>query len=447
MSNIDFLIDRFLLNQDKEAIICLDKSITYGDLNNLRLNTSKRFIEEGIIAGMPVILRANYSPLSIATLLSLIEIGCIIIPLTQSSYEALEPSINDVFPQILISIINENLLFTKLPQNSVPSLYLELQNRKSPGLVLFTSGSSGKPKAVVHDFSKLLEKFIEKRPSFITLNFLLFDHWGGLNTLLYGLSNTCLIVIPTERTPEYICNLIESHKVELLPTTPSFLNMILLSKAYVGKNLNSLRLITYGAETMSESTLKNILIKFPGIELRQTYGMIEVGVLRTKSKSPDSLWIKLGGDGYKLRIVDNKLQIKANSAMLGYLNAESPFTDDGYMITGDLVEVDGEWIKILGRDSDLINVGGQKVYPAEVEEALLEYPGLIDAVVFGEKNTLLGMVVCANIILNSGIDEAAARIGIRKHCVERLQPYMVPVKLNFVDIIEQSSRLKRIRRF
>nr|WP_255534404.1 long-chain fatty acid--CoA ligase [Polynucleobacter hallstattensis] len=435
------------MNPDKEAIICLDKSITYGDLNNLRLKTTNRLIEAGVSTGMPAILRADYSPLSIATLMALIEIGCIIIPLTQSSYEALEQSINDVFPQILISISDENLLIAKLPQHNVPSLYLELHNRKSPGLVLFTSGSSGKPKAVVHDFSKLLEKFIEKRPSFITLNFLLFDHWGGLNTLLYGLSNMCLIVIPTNRSPEYICNLISSHKVELLPATPSFLNMILLSKAYVGKDFKSLRLITYGAETMPESTLKNLRKNFPDIELRQTYGMIEVGVLRAKSKSPDSLWIKLGGDGYKLRVVDNKLQIKATSAMLGYLNAETPFTEDGYMITGDLVEVDGEWIKILGRDSDLINVGGQKVYPAEVEEVLLECPELIDAVVFGEKNTLLGMVVCANIILDSGMDEAAARIAIRKYCVDRMQPYMVPVKFNFVNTIEQSSRLKRVRRF
>lgn len=447
MSNIDFLIERFLLNQDKEAIICLDKSITYGDLNNLRLNTSKRLIKEGVNPGMPVILRADYSPLSIATLLALIEIGCIIIPLTQTSYDALESSINDVSPQILISIIDENFIFTQIPQSSSPLLYLELQKRKSPGLVLFTSGSSGIPKAVVHDFSKLLEKFIEKRPSFVTLNFLLFDHWGGLNTLLYGLSSTCLIVIPTHRSPEYICNLIAFHKVELLPATPSFLNMILLSKSYVGKDFRSLRLITYGAETMPESTLNNLRKNFPGIELRQTYGMIEIGVLRAKSKSPDSLWVKLGGEGYKLRVVDNKLQIKANTAMLGYLNAESPFTDDGYMITGDLVEVDGEWIKILGRDSDLINVGGQKVYPTEIEAVLLERPEIIDAVVFGEKNILLGMIVCANIVLINGINEAEARTLIRKHCVNKLQLFMVPVKFNFVNSIEHSNRLKKLRRF
>ena len=67
-----------------------------------------------------------------------------------------------------------------------------------------------------------------------------------------------------------------------------------------------------------------------------------LGVLRSKSKSNDSLWVKVGGDGYETRIVDGILQIKAESAMLGYLNAPSPFTDDGWFITGDeVLEKDG----------------------------------------------------------------------------------------------------------
>jgi long-chain acyl-CoA synthetase len=72
----------------------------------------------------------------------------------------------------------------------------------------------------------------------------------------------------------------------------------------------------------------------------------------------------------RLASFDGLLEIKAKSAMRGYLNAESPFTPDGWFKTGDAVEVDGEYIKILGRKSELINVGGEKVYPAEVESVI-----------------------------------------------------------------------------
>ncbi len=216
----------------------------------------------------------------------------------------------------------------------------------------------------MHDFERLLEKFKLPRPGMVTLNFLLFDHWGGLNTLLGCLSSGELTVLPDSRKPDEILNLVQKYRVELLPITPTFLNMVLVSRALERYDVSSLRLITYGAEPMPASTLARIRAALPDVELRQTYGLIELGVMRAKTKSADSLWVKLGGEGYRLRVVDGILQVKAESAMLGYLNAPSPFTDDGFFVTGDRVEQDGEYLKILGRDSDLINVGGQKVYPA-----------------------------------------------------------------------------------
>src|SRR5947208_15436491 len=114
---------------------------------------------------------------------------------------------------------------------------------------------------------------------------------------------------------------------------------------------------------MPASTLTGLRKVFLHVEVRQTYGLIELGVLRAKSQSSDSLWVKVGGEGYDLRVVDGILHIKADSAMLGYLNAPSPFSEDGYFITGDRVELDGEYMRFLGRESELINVGGQKVFP------------------------------------------------------------------------------------
>ena len=90
------------------------------------------------------------------------------------------------------------------------------------------------------------------------------------------------------------------------------------------------------------------------------------------------------------------LEIKSKSSMLGYLNALA-LTDDGWFKTGDAVLTNGDYIKILGRKSELINVGGEKVYPQEVENVLLGHPLVEDATVYGEKNPIIGNIVCARI--------------------------------------------------
>ena len=123
-----------------------------------------------------------------------------------------------------------------------------LRQDHAPGLVLFTSGSTGDPKAALHDFSRLLEKFRVQRVPLRTLAFLLIDHIGGINTLFHVLSNGGAVVSVTRRDPDSICATIARHQVELLPTTPTFLNLMLLSQAFQQDELSSLRQITKGTE-------------------------------------------------------------------------------------------------------------------------------------------------------------------------------------------------------
>jgi len=446
LSHIDFLLARFQSAPDKLALIQLDSRLTFSQLHHEITRQLEWLKESGVQAGDAVILLGDYSPQTISTFLALIEIGCVLIPLTPGVYDSLKQSLPEVAPLWHINSTNYTVTIERMADKAaMPDLYLELHARRVPGLVMFTSGSSGKPKAVVHDFSKLLQKFRTPRPAMITLNFLLFDHWGGLNTLLHALSNLCLIVFPQRRTAESVCELIARHRIELLPATPSFLNLLLISGVHLRHDLTSLKIISYGAEPMPSSTLAGMRKAFPNVELRQTYGMIELGVLRAKTRAVDSLWVKVGGEGYQLRVVDGILQIKSECAMLGYINAPSPFTSDGYLITGDLVEQDGEWLRILGRQSDIINVGGQKVYPSEVETVIIGHSSVVDVVVFGEENPLTGKIVCANIVLRAGVDPNAARKDILRMCHQQLQRYMVPMKIYFLNGTLQNARLKRDR--
>jgi acyl-CoA synthetase (AMP-forming)/AMP-acid ligase II len=197
---------------------------------------------------------------------------------------------------------------------------------------------------------------------------------------------------------------------------------------------------------MPESTLRRFHSVLPEIRLLQTYGLSEVGVLRSQSKSSDSLWVRVGGEGFEIRVVGGILQIKARSAMLGYLNAPDPFTEDGWLDTGDLVEVDGEFVKFLGRKSEIINVGGEKVFPAEVESVLQEIDGVEEVVVSGEANAFTGNIVVARVRLKTSENAAAFRMRMWHHCAGRLARYKTPQKVKLVTETLTSERHKKMRR-
>jgi len=220
---------------------------------------------------------------------------------------------------------------------------------------------------------------------------------------------------------------------------------LLLSGAYKKFNLRSLKIISYGTEPMPESTLKRLNTVFPDANLMQTYGLIELGVMSSKSKNNNSLWVKIGGDGYHTRVVNGMLEIKSHCAMLGYLNAPSPFTDDGWFKTGDSVEIDGEYFKILGRKSEIINVGGLKVYPQEVENIILKMDNVAEVTVYGEKNAIIGAIVCARIKLNTNVDKKQFKINVTEFCREMLEDYKVPVKVAFIEEDLFGARYKKKR--
>ena len=155
------------------------------------------------------------------------------------------------------------------------------------------------------------------------------------------------------------------------------------------------------------------------MRLLQTYGLSELGILRSQSRSADSLWVRVGGEGFETKVVDGRLWIQAQSAMLGYLNAPNPFDADGFFDTGDLVDVDGDWLRFLGRKSDIINVGGSKVYPAEVESVLLELDNVADVSVSGEPSPLTGQLVAATFRLVEPEPVAEFKPRMRQFCASR----------------------------
>lgn len=446
---IDFLLRAFETNPDRDAIVWRDTGYSYGWLLDRVLYWQGRLQTEKLLPGTVVALEGNYSPESVALFLALIEQGCLIVPLSSTDGSSKDRllEIAQVEARFVFNAVDQ-VTYKALPHTAVHPLYRQLRRANHPGLVIFSSGSTGETKAIVHDLVPVLEKYKVPRKRFRTIAFLLYDHIGGINTMLYTLANTgCLVVVP-DRSPETILSAVEQHRVDLLPTSPTFINLLLLSEAYKRYDLSSLRLISYGTEPMPEITLQRFHTLFPHIQLRQTYGLSEVGILRSKSRDSSSLWVKVGGESFQTRVVDGILQIKAQSAMLGYLNAPAPFTEDGWFITGDRVEVDGEYIRILGRDSEMINVGGEKVYPVEVESVIQELEQVQEVVVYGEKNPITGQIVCAKVRLDAEFrfDDRQFITSLKRYCRRHLQTYKVPVKVTLATESLHNDRFKKIRK-
>ena len=426
--------------------------------NSYSYSTFLNFVEEWenliskkykIGAGKVVSVLGDFSPQICALFFALMKKKTIIVPLTHIIKSEISELRNIAKVQYQFSFTNDhNWSFEDFNQRESNGLIAKFRERELPGLVVFTSGSTGEKKGILHDCERVMKKFVDKRVGWKTILFLMMDHFGGFNTFLSAFAYEGTAVCIDERKPESVCRVIEQSRSDLLPTSPTFLNLLIASKCYSHFDLSSIKLITYGTEVMTESTLQKTREIFPDARIKQTYGLSELGVVHSKSKDDSSLMLKIGGSGFETKIIDNILWIRSSSNMIGYLNAENPIDSEGWMCTDDHVEVEGEYIKLIGRTNDLINVGGQKVFPSEIENILLQDSNIREATVFGVKHPLMGKIIHSKVSLFHDEERKDVSERLRKFCIKKLPKFKIPVKF----IIEKESnqhneRFKKIRRF
>lgn len=379
--------------------------------------------------GDVVALIGDFDPVSILTLLRLMDMGALAVPLTEATRRD-----HDYFlDAALADAVIENGEVRRRAHGGRHDLIETLRAEGGGGLVLFSTGTTSEPKAILHNLGPLLSRFSALRPIMRrTFNFLLFDHMGGLNTLFHTLFIKGAVIAPEERTVESVLETCAAHKVETLPTTPTFLRMMLTSGAVPDRIPKSLKVITYGAERMDQPTLDEFCRLLPDIDFRQTFGMSELGVIPVKSKARDSLFIKISGEGVETRIIDDVLHIRSAFRMMGYLNAPQPFDGDGWLNTGDIVETEGDYFKITGRTGDVINVGGLKFMASEVERAALEHPQAALVKACARDNPFTGQHV--ELTVQPAGEDAFDKDAFLAFLRERLQPHMVPKRVRIENV-------------
>lgn len=449
MQNLTTLIEGWADHGGRTAIVCDGATLDYAQLHARIRHWREELRAKDIAPGACIAMRGKVSGDMIGLLFALVENANIVVPFLSATNFEVEEALETACVDGVFDFSNDGgSLYTHCGYGKDHPLLDRLRGEpKEAGLILFTSGSTGKNKASVHRFSRLFANVLQKPgAAFCTLIFLMFDHIGGINTLLHVLCNGGTAVFVGDRSVAAVCHAIQSHRVQLLPTTPTFLNMLLISDQRQAYDLSSLELVTYGTEPMSLATLKALNQALPGVRCKQTYGLTEVGILPTRSEDAGSTWMKVGGEHHQIRIVDGILWIRTDAAMLGYLNAPSPFDDEGWLNTGDMVEERDGYMRILGRKSEIINVGGEKVYPSEIENLILQVDNISDVVVSGKPSALTGFLVIATVQLIEPEPAAQVERRVRAYCREHLPSYKVPVAVKVTEDALFSARFKKTRR-
>ena len=445
---MNWLIEKIKERGEQTAVIFKEREYAYGSLA-CRIEEYVELLSTRIPHGAVVSIVSDYSFESIAMFFALYENRNIIVPITTKVTTEIEDRLQVAKCEYRICLRGTDVqILEEGPVTERYELVSRLAGQGRAGLILFSSGSTGVPKAMIHDLDNLINSYRNKKgKNLVFLIFLMFDHIGGLNTLLNCLAMGVTMVFPEDRNPESVARLIEKYKVNVLPASPTFLNLLLISGAQERYDLSSLRMITYGTEPMPDSLLVKLKATFERVKFLQTFGTSETGITQTSSKSSTSTYIKIDDPETEYKIVEGELWLRSKTQIMGYLNfSMERFTEDGWFKTGDMVETteDG-YIKIVGRNKEIINVGGEKVLPSEVESVLFQMPGVLDCLVYPENNPITGQMVVAKMLFKESVKPSEAKRQVTEFCKTRLAKYKIPVKVVLMTESEYSERFKKKR--
>ena len=316
----------------------------------------------------------------------------------------------------------------------------KLKKRNRAGLVVSSTGTTGKPKWVVHDLDSLFAKYLKlKKAHTVPLVYRL-DNVSGIELFTSIAAAGGLFLAPGQNIgPQGLSEFLESLKVraDLLSMTPSYLRLLLMS--WIPEVYNNVQNVNLGGERLLPADLERFQKALPNARIHSFYGTTESSSIKTETLAGTN-YVKWGREGEDFKVVNNELYLRRRSYhMLGYLLDDQPEHTDWYA-TRDLVALrQNGFYEVIGRKDIQFNVGGKKVDPVRVEQALMQSGNISACKIESEANALLGNIVVARVIAEAGKEVEA---NLRRHCVEQLPEHARPMKYVFVDSFELNHRLK-----
>lgn len=325
------------------------------------------------------------------------------------------------------NIVLSEDIYDRAPVDLKPNLRIscpeeiteKILNSKSY-ISLLTSGTAGIPKSVTHTISNLIrnirisEKYREDIWAFAYNPM----HMAGSQVFFQALLNLNPLINTFSFNRDDIFKIINKYKITHISATPTFYRMLMPADTA----LPTVKRVSLGGEKSDDKLHNELKMLFPSAKINNIYASTEAGALFSSDKDlftiPDDL-------KNFVKIIDGELNI--HSSLIG--NSDSFELYGGYYKTGDIIK----WIdeskgifKISHRVNDMINVGGYKVNPREIEETIMRIDGVVNVIVFGKPNSVIGNILCAeivpleNAVLNENIIRGVLRIELEEHKIPRI---------------------------
>lgn len=305
-------------------------------------------------------------------------------------------------------------------------------------ITIFTSGTTGQPKKVVHTVESLTRsvRLGEKYRGQIWAYAYNPTHMAGLQVFFQAFENLNALINVFNKQRSEVYELIAKHQVTHISATPTFYRLLL---PYEKEYATVIR-VTLGGEKSDQHLYDNIEKIFPSAKINNVYASTEAGTLFAAKGDCFQIPEKIRN---KFAVVDDELLI--HKSLLGH--SDSFKFDCDYYHSGDLIEwvdKDAGLFRFKSRKNELINVGGYKVNPGEVENVLLAIEGVKQVLVYGKANSVLGNVLCADIQLEEGSELTC--VDVKRAVAGQLQDFKIPRRIKFVEQLEQTrtGKLKRL---
>jgi acyl-CoA synthetase (AMP-forming)/AMP-acid ligase II len=331
---------------------------------------------------------------------------------------------------------------------------INLSNEIEQDWLLSTSGTTGTPKLVSYDISVLMKTSKKDITQGVNFNWALsydLNRFAGLQVYLQAIaSGSSLTISETTDDLSQSIELFINKSVNCMSATPSFWRKILMTK---GSNKLPLNRVTLGGEIADQAVLDSLRKHFPDSAVIHIYASTEAGVGFTVKDYLAGFPYEYIGESKlpsnELKILDNILWIKTEFGADKIFNGILPIDSEGFINTGDIVEVKNDRVFFVGRESGTINVGGNKVVPEEIESVLNRHPQVTQSKAFGKKSPVLGMLVTVEVVCDKSLGQDEKKVFKKEliaFCKLSLTSFKVPAIIKFVDSIAVNESGKVVRK-
>ena len=306
-------------------------------------------------------------------------------------------------------------------------------------LLILTTGTTGLPKGARNDWVRLVTTH-KQRVGSVDARWLVAhvpNQFAGLGVLLHCLASGATLIVPDAYNPRAALAAMREHGITHASATPTFWRFLLGLMEGDSQPKPQMLQITMAGEAIPSALVDDIHAAFPDARISQIYGATEFGssvsVGDARNGLPLSVLERPDDADVQFKIVDGELHVRSRIGMLGYYGSED--VGDSWRPTGDLVEVRDGRIFFAGRSTEIINVGGVKVSPLPIEDAIGRVPGVALAHVYGRNNAVSGQIVQVDVVASPGVDEEELEDLIRESC-ESLPEASQPRRIRFVEDLD-----------